>query len=165
MANWGHVDFKELIELNDKLRAFNKGKLLNFVREVSRELAGRLLEGAVYRTPVDTGVLRAGWTARTEQEAKKGYWINPKVYASRLPVKKSGNVYTITIINPVEYASYVEYGHRQEVGRYVPAIKKRLKKHWIDGQFMLTKAEMELEGELPQIIERKIIKFLKDALE
>ena len=27
----------------------------------------------------------------------------------------------------MEYASYVEYGHRQEPGRYVPALGKRLK--------------------------------------
>ena len=26
----------------------------------------------------------------------------------------------------VEYASFIEYGHKQEVGRYVPAIGKRL---------------------------------------
>jgi hypothetical protein len=139
--------------------------LLNFIKSVSRELAGRLLRGAVNRTPVDTGVLRAGWTAKTEQEAKKGYWLDPVVYASRLPVEKNGNVYTITIINPVFYASYVEYGHRQEVGRFVPAIGKRLKNHWVEGQFMLTKAEMELEGQIDQIIEQKILKFLKDSLE
>lgn len=164
MAKWGHVEFKEIIELNDKLKAFNKNKLLNFVKKVSRELAGRLIAGAAYRTPVDTGELRAGWTAKNKEEAKSCKLKNPYVYASRLPVEKNGNVYTITVINPVEYASYVEYGHRQEVGRLVPGIG-RLKRHWIEGQFMLTKAEMELEGELPRIIENKIYKFLKDALE
>ena len=31
----------------------------------------------------------------------------------------------------VEYAPYVELGHHQEPGRYVPAIKKRLKASWV----------------------------------
>lgn len=31
----------------------------------------------------------------------------------------------------VEYAPYVELGHHQEPGRYVPKIKKRLKKDWV----------------------------------
>ena len=163
MSKWGSADFKEIIELNDKLKSFNKNKLLNFIKSVSRELAGRLLRGAVNRTEVVSGVLRAGWTAKTEEEAKKGYWKDPVVYASRLPVEKNGTNYTITVINPVHYASYVEYGHRQEVGRLVPGIG-RLKKHWVEGQFMLTKSEMELEGELPRIIEQKISKFLMDAL-
>lgn len=163
MSKWGSADFKEIIELNDKLKSFNKNKLLNFIKSVSRELAGRLLRGAVNRTEVVSGVLRAGWTAKTEEEAKKGYWKDPVVYASRLPVEKNGTNYTITVINPVHYASYVEYGHRQEVGRLVPGIG-RLKKHWVEGQFILTKSEMELEGELPRIIEQKISKFLMDAL-
>jgi len=33
----------------------------------------------------------------------------------------------------VEYAPYVEFGHRQEPGRYVPAIGKRLVASYVDG--------------------------------
>lgn len=33
-----------------------------------------------------------------------------------------------------EYAPHVEYGHRQEVGRYVPAIGKRLVASYVEGQ-------------------------------
>lgn len=39
------------------------------------------------------------------------------------------------IIRPhVEYAIYVHEGHRQEVGRYVPAIGKRLVQSFVKGQ-------------------------------
>lgn len=165
MAKWAEFDFREVQKLSEKLKPLNKNKLHIFIREVSRELAAHLLASAVYRTPVDTGELRAGWTSKSAEEAKKGYWKNPKTYAKHLPVEKNGNVYTITVINPVKYASYVEYGHRQEVGKYIPAIGKRLKRHWIEGQFFLTKAEMEAERELPIIIEQRISKFLKDTLE
>lgn len=38
-----------------------------------------------------------------------------------------------------EYAPDVEYGHRQEPGRYVPAIKKRLKAKFVPGQYFFKK--------------------------
>lgn len=53
------------------------------------------------------------------------------------------NSFYTRILNPTtgqvgytkEYAPYVEYGHRQEVGRYVPAIKKRLTKPYVEGRY------------------------------
>lgn len=60
------------------------------------------------RTPVDTGLLRNSWQLSNV-------------------FKKSNSEYYIVLFNPVLYASYVEYGHRQEVGRFVPQIGKRLK--------------------------------------
>jgi phage gpG-like protein len=34
----------------------------------------------------------------------------------------------------VKYAPYVELGHHQQPGRYVPAIKRRLVKSWVPGK-------------------------------
>lgn len=36
-----------------------------------------------------------------------------------------------------DYAPHVEFGHRQEVGRYVPAIKRRLVQPYVHGQYFL----------------------------
>lgn len=58
------------------------------------------------------GTLRRGWTAKTEEEAMKGAVPGAKAFVDSLQVTKSGDVYQIEIINPVHYASYVEYGHR-----------------------------------------------------
>jgi len=63
----------------------------------------------------------------------------------------------------VQYASYVEFGHRQEVGRYVPAIGKTLKQGWIAGQYFLTLSESDLENLAPAIIERKLEALLKEV--
>ena len=65
--------------------------------------------------------------------------------------------------NPVEYSSYVEFGHRQEPGRFVPALGKKLKSAWVNGHFMLTISEKELESQLPKIIERKLTKFMEEC--
>lgn len=36
-----------------------------------------------------------------------------------------------------DYAPHVEFGHRQQVGRFVPAIGKRLVKPYVPGQYFL----------------------------
>lgn len=55
--------------------------------------------------------------------------------------------YVIEIINPVEYASYVEFGHRTANH-----------KGWVNGRFMLTISEQEIQQAAPAIIEKKLMK-------
>lgn len=108
------------------------------------------------------GTLRRGWTARTEAEAESGGGTsNVTQYASTLKVDHSGSSHSITITNPVHYASFVENGHRQQPGRFVPAIGKRLKKQWVEGQFMMAKSEAETKAEIPAVLQRRLNKFLK----
>lgn len=102
------------------------------------------------------GTLRRGWTAGKEAA--------PGVYAKSLAVEKSGNYYIIRVINPVEYASYVEFGHRQTPGRYVPALGKQLKRGWVDGQYMLTLSEDDLARIAPAMLQKKLDRFLREAL-
>ena len=111
------------------------------------------------------GTLRRGWTAKSEAEAQQGgSGVSPSAYASSMPVTKTNGVYQITVINPINYTSYVEYGHRQTPGRYVPAIGKRLKRGWVPGQYMLTISERQLSEIAPAILERKLNMLLKEAL-
>ena len=79
-------------------------------------------------------------------------------------IRKQGDCYYIEVINPLEYAQYVEYGHRQTPGRYVPAIGKRLKKSWVQGKFMLTLSENEIQRDMDKIIKQKLIRLLKEAI-
>lgn len=64
---------------------------------------------------------------------------------------------SITIGTPVEYGKYVELGHRQEVGRYVPAIGKRLKNAHVPPKPFLKPAITEHMDEYKNL--------LKDSLE
>lgn len=102
------------------------------------------------------GTLRRGWTG--------GEDTNAAAFAESLPIYKNGDNYTIVVKNSVEYASYVEFGHRQKPGRYVPAINKRLKASWVPGKFMLTLNEKKLEAIAPSVLERELKKFLEEAL-
>ena len=107
------------------------------------------------------GTLRRGWTAKTEAEAQTGKGGNATAYAMTLDVTKTGGIYQIEVINPVSYASYVEFGHRQTPGRFVPAIGKRLKASWVEGRFFLTISEQELQTAAPALLQKELEDFLK----
>lgn len=152
MSKWGSVDYKQFKDLQKRLEKLAKADLEKFCEETSKELAARLLGKVIPRTPVGQypassgkvgGTLRRGWTSGKDQ--------NASAYAKSLPVQKSGDGYTITIKNPVNYGSFVEYGHRTRGGG-----------GWVEGQFFLTKSEMEVERDLPKIIERKLLKYFGD---
>ncbi len=186
MARWGKCDFKELERFQEKLeRASVQSDEL--IRALSRELAARLLAKVIKKTrpgvkpeiksPAQAaiwsgyvgGTLRRGWVSKTAGEAKsgKGSTISAeqqKEYVGSLAISKSGNEYQITIENPVEYAPYVEYGHRQTPGRYVPALGKRLTRSFVPGQNMLTISEAELEAQAPKLIEARISQWLEEVL-
>lgn len=101
------------------------------------------------------GTLRRGWTNGQDQ--------SPSAYAQSSKVHRYGNKYVVEVVNPVKYASYVEYGHRQQPGRYVPAIGKRLKSGWVEGKFMLTISEDEIRASAPRVLENKLKKKLGEV--
>lgn len=103
------------------------------------------------------GTLRRGWTGGQKVNVN-----DVSSYAKGLPVNVMSNEHRIDIINQVEYASYVEYGHRQTPGRYVPALGKRLKQSWVKGQFMMTDSVKELDAQAGTIVQKKLDKFLRD---
>ena len=137
------IDVSSLINFRDTIQQMEQQAVNEFFESLSKDIAARLLRKVVKRTPSKTGALRNLWGA-----------------AKDIRVKKSGNTYEVTIENSASYASYVEYGHRQTPGRFVPAIGKRLVKDWVEGQFMLTLSEHEIKGQLPGIIKRKMDAWL-----
>ena len=56
----------------------------------------------------------------------------------------------------VKYAPYVELGHHQQPGRYVPAIKKRLVKAWVPPKPYLRPAIENHRNEYKKIIETEM---------
>ena len=155
-------DKKELEKLQKQLEELEKGKARDkFFEDCAKEMAARLLSLVKPKTPEGVyddpsrkgGTLRRGWTGGKNTDAE--------AFAKSLEIEKSGKTYTITVENNVEYAPYVEYGHRQTPGRYVPAIGKRLKKGLVQGKRMLEISEQELEALAPKILQDKLENFLK----
>jgi len=146
----GKFDFRELKQLQKQLEQLEKDKD-KFCEDCARYLAARLLAKVIKRTPSDTGNLRRGWTAQGSGSGSEGLKTRgASQYVDTLKVNHYGDTYVVEIINPVEYATYVEYGHRTASH-----------KGWVPGRFMLTISERELEQQAPKMIEKRISDYLK----
>ena len=162
MAKMGSFSVVGMKNLQKQLNKIQQEQASAFIDECAKELAARLLALVIPRTPVGQypkvsgkkgGTLRRGWTARTEQEAvSRGGNSNAKAYAQSLPIKKQGSNYLVEVINPVHYASYVEFGHRTPGG-----------KGWVAGQYFLTLSEQDLRALAPALIEKKLEALLREV--
>ena len=145
------VDVSQIQGFQDKIRALNGIQRDTFFRECCMDGANRLVALVKPLTPVQHGTLRAGW-----DNALGGLGA-----ASVTKTQGAGQSYSVTVENATPYASYVEYGHRQTPGRYVPAIGKRLVASWVEGKHMLEKSEGTLSGVLPGVLQTKLDAFLR----
>ena len=136
MARWGRADYEQFRKLQQNIaKLAETTDMDDFCRECCKALAARLLALVIPATPVGRypksagkkgGTLRRGWGADTAGKAK--------AYVAGLPITKAGSGYQIEIINPVEYASYVEFGHWTRGGA-----------GWVEGRYMLTASEEKLK--------------------
>ncbi len=92
-------------------------------------------------TPVDTGDLRRSWELTGPD--------------------KKGLKFEMDLANNLEYAEHVEYGHRQEPGRFVPAIGKRLKADFVPGSYMLRDGTRRLEDSLKPAVQKEVRKAIE----
>lgn len=148
MARSGTFNFQDFEKIKNNLEKLNQEQVDLFIDACAKELAARLLAKVIKRTPVGDypnssgkkgGTLRRGWTGGKNSSAV--------AYAESLTIHHFGDAYVIEIINPVEYASYVEFGHRTANH-----------KGWVNGRFMLTISEQEIQQAAPAIIEKKLMK-------
>lgn len=152
MARMGNFKVKGLKELQKELNNLQQNTD-EMLESCAKELAARLLRLVVKRTPV--GDYSGDSYTCVSGEQHKGHKVQGKTGGTLRrgwtigEIRKEGNVYKVDIINPVEYASYVEYGHRTA-------------NHsgWVNGQFMMTISEQELQKIAPKVLENKIKKFL-----
>ena len=94
------------------------------------------------------GTLRRGWTAAKETPA----------------FVHNGNEYSLTVTNSVYYSDYVDLGHRQQKGRYVPAIGKRLVRSYVPGQNFTKRAEDAVQPKAERIVNKFIENALQEAV-
>ena len=96
------------------------------------EIIGGMMESnAKDLCPVKTGRLRGSITHEVE----------------------AGEQITVAVGTNVEYAPYVELGHNQEPGRYVPAIGKRLVRSWAPGHPFIRPAVENHVSDYREVVE------------
>lgn len=167
------IDLKGFEELSKDLEKIN-GEVQWFIAELANEIAARLLRKVIKRTPVgvygkqipvtkkiyryevvhgettkngnskkkriDTGktkIVMQNVSSKMGGTLRKGWTVGTVI--------KSGKQYNVEVINSIEYASYVEFGHRT-----------RNHKGWVPGQYMLTISEEEMKNDLERIIQNKL---------
>ena len=159
------VDLSGLKKLQENLTKLNETQRQEFTESAVKALAERLLAQVIKRTPtgvyngrpyddnrkIADGPLGAHTHGGNKVKGKTGGTLRRGWTVGA--VKKSGDAYTIEIINPLEYAAYVEYGH------------KKRNNGWEPGHFMLTTSEKELEKDAPKILRAKLNKLINEAFD
>ncbi|WP_278951946.1 HK97 gp10 family phage protein [Lactobacillus apis] len=133
MSAFGDFDNAEFEAFAQRVNSqVSGGQLKSEVKNSVRNVGETYKRNAESRTPVQSGELRRSWQL-------KGPFF-------------AGSDITVELKNGKNYASFVENGHRQTPGRYVPAIGKKLKASWVPGQHFLQKATDETRGQVPQLL-------------
>lgn len=142
MAVWGGLDKSAFEKLAKKLNSDTQELKQEFYESSTKEMGARLLARVKRRTPVGdypSGTGKVGGTLRDSWKTSD--------------VSYKNGTYTIDVYNPVEYAPYVEYGHRT-----------RNHKGWVKGRFMMTESEVELREQMPRLLRQKFNKTFKGVL-
>lgn len=153
MSAHGKFNISGFKQLNKNMQLMQKD-IDRFMHDFNTEAGALLFATLTKLSPVDTGHLRVSWELdRSGHE--KGAWVT-------------------VIINALEYAYYVNYGHQQKArfvhghweGKrfiYDPNAKTgmQLTNKWIEGQFFVEKAIEEVEKALPALFEKRFSEFAK----
>lgn len=162
-------NFNGLTDFYEKVNQLNQTEIDLFLESCAKELAARLLTKVIKRTPVGDYSKEVEVVAkRNSKNHSKGETYTKKINPSGkiggtlrrgwtaqrdIRVNHFGDTFVIEIVNPIEYASYVEFGHRT-----------RNHKGWVPGKFMMTISELEVAAVAPAILERKLVNKLEDWL-
>jgi len=153
------VDTSGLKEFEQQLKQVTESDMQRFTEQLVAELAGIALAKIIERTPVGEYDQLVEFTTKdkkmvsfTPHTGKQGGTLRRNWTVG--VVTRKGDLYEVEIVNNTDYASYVEYGHRtvNHAG-------------WVEGKFMMTITEQDLESIGPAIIERRLTAFLKGVLD
>lgn len=125
-----NLDINEFKAYNQSIMSF-QNDFNQFLKDLLIEMAERVIARTKPRTPVDTGDLRNAWQLGE--------------------IKSTGKDISVEILNPMEYATEIEYGHRivlngTEIG-------------WYEGRFMLNISIDEIRRQIPLRYEQELKKL------
>ena len=133
---WGvnTTEWKKMQEKRQKISQNSKyDSLAYFLRGFMVEMAERVIAKTKPRTPIDTGDLRRAWVLGD--------------------VHRDGNNISVEILNGMEYATFIEYGHR--------IVSNGIEVGWYDGRFMLTISINEIRNQIPMRFAKEWTIFCK----
>lgn len=123
------MSFEIKVDNTDAIKKATNEAIYNALEIIGNKAA----DYAAGLAPVQTGNLKNSMTSEVNQEEKAVY-----------------------VGTDVEYAPFVEFGHHQEVGRYVPAIGARLVREFVPAQPFLKPAIENHMDEYKHILETEL---------
>lgn len=136
--SWGTIDDAEFKAFATKVdRSITSDELMKAVQTSTKRVGTQFMKSVKSRTPVakyPKGSGRTGGTLRRGWETKG-------------PTLSSKDI-VLTMLNNVEYAEYVESGHRTRGGGWVP------------GKHMLMKAMFEIDDQITALLTPTLQNYL-----
>lgn len=179
------VDISGIEELKNVIENLNSTRD-ELISKIAKELAARLLRDVVKRTPVGKGnyYVEVAKTYEAKTGKSKVYKYTNGKNKGKAKITKTkitggtlrrgwtvdnktlmfGDAYVVNVFNNIFYCTYVENGHRQTPGRYVPAIGKKLKRSWVPGKHMLKLSVDDLQKKADAIVEKKLESWLNEVM-
>lgn len=163
MATHIDIDMGEFKSFFDRLESAAKGDFRKefevFLDALGNEFLRLVQDEIIRRKVMDSRLLLASF----EKGADDNVWT----------IEDSGCV--LEVGTNVQYAKYVEYGHKQQPGRFIPGhwdgerfvyepgAKEGmvLKANWVDGKHYFDGAIHIMEKIYPEILERKLQEWLE----
>ena len=132
---------KKTQELHNNISSLNE--------EITDNLAQHYLAEAIANTPVGAIAISPDGKYRSESEHMRRSWEAERINDS-----------TVKVQNSASYASYVNDGHRQRPGRFIPVLGKRLTKSFVKGLHMQEKAEAATRRASDKIMKNALDDYL-----
>lgn len=150
-------DFQELYDFGERIGNFEK--LEPYLKDATREIAKAFHDMLVYKTPVKTGKLIAGWSSGDNLSYR---------------VKEVKDGYEVEFTNDVEYALWVNDGHRVKnradspyykvKRRTVPYYDGNNSDYFVYGHFFVEKSIVQLTDgshQLDNLIYKELEKWFR----
>jgi len=132
---------KKTQELQDNVSSLNQ--------TITDDLAQHYLAEAIANTPVGETKTSPDGKYRSVSEHMRRSWEAERI-----------NDTTVKVLNSASYASYVNDGHRQQPGRFIPVLGKRLTKSFVKGLHMQEKAEAATRKASDKIMKNALDDYL-----
>lgn len=154
-VTWDFSEFEEFADTLTDLSKFHQACEL-----ATKEIAARLHKMLINNTPVDFGTLQAFW----QTDENYSYMV-----------KRVSNGFEVTLFNRALYAMWVNDGHKQRPGRFIPGYWEGkhfrydrnadggmvLKKPWVKGKFFVEISIVQLIGtkQIEQVVYKQLQKW------
>lgn len=159
------LDMSGTLKLFKNAQRLSENGTRQAVEKSVKQLSAVYIRTAKKNTPVLGNVRRKDERTGKVYQSKSGHM---RRHWNVTDLERHGHRYEQTVYNDAAtqnsngvteyYAGYVNDGHRQKPGRYVPILGKRLVKDWVDGLHMREKAQKSVKRVSNRVITQNLQK-------